>query len=139
MHTTAYELRISDWSSPCALPIFQRDLALHQLLLEELPERDETVLAGRLELDLRLGEIALGVGALEVVAGGDLTGGLLHRVADLLLDDLGDDVKAGHGAPCYLPAHGVIARRSPGPAIIVAPGSVPALPNVPSCYPAGIP
>src|SRR3546814_12620701 len=71
----------------------QRDLALHQLLLEELPERCQAVLAGRLQLDLRLGEIELGVGALEAVAGGDLTGGLVDRVADLLLVDIGDDVK----------------------------------------------
>ena len=50
----------------------ERDLALHELLLEHLAHGGEAVLADGVQLDLVLLQLDRRVGALEVVAGGEL-------------------------------------------------------------------
>ena len=71
-----------------------RDVAADQLLLEDVDGGLDALLGGRRQLD---GLVALprdlGVGAAEVEAGGQLLGGLVERVVDLLPIDLADDVE----------------------------------------------
>ncbi|SKW72353.1 Uncharacterised protein [Mycobacteroides abscessus subsp. abscessus] len=73
---------------------FHADVAAHQLFLEDVDGRLQALLGGADELD---GLIALpcdrGVGATEVEAGGQLLGGLVQRVVDLLAVDLAHDVE----------------------------------------------
>src|SRR5207247_1426126 len=68
----------------------------HELLLEHLRERLESSVALRVELDRLFGELDAAPGVLEVEPGGDLALRLIHRVADLLHVELGDDVERGH-------------------------------------------
>src|SRR5262249_50175969 len=76
----------------------QRNAALHELLLEHLCERLESLLALGVELDRLVLELDRAVGSLEVESRRDLARRLIDSVAELLEIDLGDDVEARHGA-----------------------------------------
>src|SRR6478735_9129976 len=78
--------------------VLEADLALHEVRLDDVEDRETTLLGVRLHLDDLAGEVDGGSDVLEVVARRDLLAGAVDRVGDLLLVELADDVerRVGH-------------------------------------------
>src|SRR5207249_10215952 len=83
----------------------QRHAALVQARLQDVDDRLELHVVGRRRGDVGLLERHVALGALEVVAGADLSPRLVERVRHLLHVDLARDVErvlGGHGPSAYL-------------------------------------
>ena len=119
-------------SDTCRLTSFSSSTWRSAFRRSSLAER--SVIEVVVELDRR-------VGVLEVEAVGDLAGGLVDGVADLLVVDLGGDVEARHRALLALAAGSrcdCSTRRSAQRYRERSTGSVPERPKGAGCKPAGI-
>ena len=105
-----------------AVQSLQRQLALHELLFENLQDVFDLLIRVRFERDrglaFGLAELDARPGVLEVEARPDLARGLVDRVADLLDVYLGDDIERrvfSHGRGGYRYRMSVLSKGARSP------------------------
>src|SRR5262249_8656428 len=114
----------------------QRHLALDHLLFEHDDRGLQAILARRFERDRRalVVERHRRVGALEVEARGELTTGLVDRLANLLQVDLGPHIDRRH--QCR--SSPVLPRKSKRTGCYCRTGSIPEWPKGTGCKPVAL-